>query len=113
MLKRRQIFQDSLKNKADNYNIISSWCRKNGLFVRTNKESFLVDNRILIRPEFIINETIFIDIMVRRKINSDYKEYCRLFSASFGVIIVIPSDSVHKINQIDKAMFNDRFGKIF
>lgn len=109
MSERRNIFIDAKKNQMDYYNLLSNWCRDNGLFVRTNHEVFFINERILMKPEYIINETVFIDLVDERQITEKYLGYCELFSKSYGSIIVIPREKLDGIATTTKRDIESRF----
>jgi hypothetical protein len=109
MSERRKIFIDAKKTQIDYYNLLSNWCGDNGLFVRTNHEVFFINERLLMKPEYIINETVFIDLVDEGQITEKYLGYCELFSKSYGTIIVISRDKLDDIKTITKKDFESRF----
>lgn len=109
MSDRRKIFIDAKKTQIDYYNLLSTWCRDNGLFVRTNHEVFFINERILMKPEYVINETVFIDLVDERQITEKYLGYCELFSKSYGTIIVIPKEKLDDIKTITKKDIESRY----
>ena len=40
-----------------------SWCSKNNLSLKENSEVFFVNERLLMKPEYVINDKIFVDIL--------------------------------------------------
>jgi hypothetical protein len=109
MSERRKVFIDVKNSQLSYYHILSDWCGNNGLFVRSNQEVFFISERVLMKPEFVINETIYIDLVEGRKITEKYKSYCELFSKSYGTIIVIPKEKIEEINSVTKKDFENRF----
>lgn len=98
-----------INHKIQSYNILSEWCGKNGLFVRSNSESFFINERVLMKPEFIINETVYIDLIEKEKITDKYIGYCESFSKSFGTLILIPKDLLKEIKTVSKKDFEERY----
>ncbi len=109
MSDRRKIFIDAKKTQIDYYNLLSTWCGDNGLFVRTNHEVFFINERILMKPEYVINETVFIDLVDGQQITEKYLGYCELFSKSYGTIIVIPKEKLSDIKTITKKDIESRY----
>jgi hypothetical protein len=109
MSERRKIFIDAKKNQIEYYNQLSSWCGDNGLFVKTNHEVFFINERVLMKPEYVINETVFIDLVNKSQMTQKYMGYCELFSKSYGTIIVIPIEELPKIESITKKDIETRF----
>jgi hypothetical protein len=109
MSERRKIFIDAKKTQIDYYNTLSNWCGDNGLFVRTNHEVFFINERVLMKPEYIINETVFIDLVDEGQITDKYLGYCELFSKSYGTIIVISREKLDDVKTITKKDIESRF----
>ena len=109
MSDRRKIFIDAKKTQIDYYNQLSAWCRDNGLFVRTNHEVFFINERVLMKPEYVINETVFIDLVDESQITDKYLGYCELFSKSYGTIIVVAKQKLPEIRSITKKDIESRF----
>jgi hypothetical protein len=112
MNNRKKIF-DPKKTQPNYFTLLSTWCGENRLFVRTNSEVFFINERVLMKPEFIINESVYIDLVEMDQLNSKYDEYCRLFSQSYGTIIVIPKEVLLNINSITKKDVESKFGVKF
>lgn len=85
------------------------WCNQKNIFIKENSEVFFVDEKLLMRPEFIINNKIYIDLVEDNEMNSKYLEFCRLFSSSFGTLIVIPRNTLPSIINITKNDIEERF----
>jgi hypothetical protein len=109
MSERRKVYIDAKKTQIDYYNVLSDWCGDNGLFVRTNHEVFFINERTLMKPEFVINENVYIDLVDTKQITAKYVEYCRMFSSSYGTIIVIPKDIIRGIHTVTKKDIESRF----
>ena len=75
-----------------------------------NTEVFFVNERALVRPEFIINNNIYVDLVRKSDINERYKEICTDFSLSFGVIVVIPIETLPLLTEVTKQMFEQKYG---
>jgi hypothetical protein len=97
------------ENQIEHYPILSKWCAKNGLFVRSNQEAFFINERVIMKPQFIINEAIYVDIINEKKITKKYVEYCKIFSQSFGTIIVIPLNFISEINSVTSQQIEGRY----
>lgn len=100
---------DPKKAPISYYNTLSSWCANNSLFVRSNHEVFFINERVLIRPEFIINERVYVDILDETQITEKYLGYCELFAKSYGTIILIPKNIIDNIKFITKKDLQDKF----
>jgi hypothetical protein len=109
MTEKRKIFIDTKRSQIDYYNLLSNWCGENKLFVRTNHEVFFINERILMKPEYIINETVFIDLVDEHQLTNKYLGYCELFSKSYGTIIVITRESLENIKTVSKKDIESRF----
>ncbi len=106
--KSRKIFDP--KAQTEHFSILNAWCGENRLFVRSNQEVFFINERILMKPEFIINENIYIDIVLAKQIDDKYLKYCELFSQSYGTIIVIPKEIISNITNITKKDLEQAYG---
>lgn len=113
MSERRKIYVDVKKSKIEYYNILSAWCKNNRLFVRTNNEVFFINERVLMTPEYVINENIFIDLVEQNEITTKYLNYCQLFSKSYGTLIIIPKEILGEIHNTSKKDFENRYGVKF
>lgn len=109
MNQKREVFNSGKRQHLDYYNILSNWCTKNGLFVATNNEVFSVDTHILMKPEFVINGFVYVDVIDPKKITQKYLEYCRLFSFSYGTIIIIPKDMMVSMDSVTKKDICEKF----
>ena len=47
----------------DDDKIFMGWCAKNNLHVAANNEIFFINSRILLKPKFIINNKIHVDLI--------------------------------------------------
>jgi hypothetical protein len=92
-----------------NTQYLIDWCRDNDIGLKPNGEVFFVNERALIRPEFVINNEIFIDLINQSEITERYVQICKEFSISFGAIILIPFESLPNINGLTKEMFEQRY----
>ena len=58
-----------------------NWCSTNGLMVKKNQEVFFVNERLLMKPEYIINDSIIRDTVPCDPITKTYyktKDYCKV-----------------------------------
>ena len=92
-----------------NTQYLIDWCRDNGITIKPNSEVFFVNERALIRPEFILKNNIYIDLINQSEITERYMQICKEFSISFGSIILIPFESLLSINEITREMFEERY----
>lgn len=109
MSERRKIFIDAKHNQIEYHNKLSTWCGNNGLFLKTNHEVFFINERVLMKPEYIINENVFIDLVDSSQITEKYMGYCKLFSKSYGTILVIPKEKLFEIESVTKKDLETRF----
>ena len=89
---------------SSNSNYLLNWCNRHRLAIAPNTEVFFVNERALIRPEYIINNKIYIDL-VEGEPSEKYITYCQEFSRSFGTIILISYDTLPEIQNITKEEF--------
>ena len=85
------------------------WCKYQNLSIKPNKEMFFINEKLLLKPKYIINNRIFIDIPDDLEINEKYLEHRKIFSKSFGVIIIIPKSVIENIMDISKIDIQRRF----
>lgn len=91
------------------------WCTTQGLMINENQEVFFVNEKLLMRPAFLINKNVYIDLMDEVEMTEKYLDFCRQFSASYGTLIVIPrnaldDDSIMKVTKHDiESKFNMSF----
>lgn len=93
-----------------NAHYLTDWCSHHGIPIKQNTEVFFVNERALVRPEFIIKNNIFVDLVRKNEIDDRYMEICKDFSLSFGPMIVIPIESLPSLKDISKEMFEQRYG---
>ena len=86
-----------------------NWCLKNNLNVKENTEIFFVNERFLIKPEYIINNKIFVDILKKNDYvetnNSNYK----MFAQGFGTLILIKEEHLWLLSNITRQDLEDRY----
>lgn len=97
------------EEKIKYYNFLSSWCKKNKLFVRTNKEVFFISERVSMKPNFLINENVYIDFLNDDDLTEKYLYNCGLFSKSYGILIIIPKSCYEELNNYTKKDFENKF----
>ena len=68
--KEKNISDNTLNRKLGFLKSFLNWCLKNDLNVKENTEMFFVNERFLIKPEYIINNKVFVDILK----NGEYNE---------------------------------------
>lgn len=97
------------KIKKDDYQIFIDWCTNQRLLVKYNEEVFFVDEKFLIKPEFIVNNRVYIDIINENDITPLYLGFCERFAMSFGAIMVIPENIINEFNDINKKTLETHF----
>ena len=80
------------------------WGYDNNIGVAKNTELFFINTRLSYKPEYIINNKIFVDIVPDAQITEDYISNCINFSKSFAQVIVLP---VSILNDLDKITIED------
>jgi hypothetical protein len=88
---------------------LKNWCVGNQLKLRPNPEVFFVNGRTLIKPEFVINNEVYIDLVNDDELTDNYIEYCKAFSRSFGAMIIIKRTEIHNIHNITKEDIENKF----
>jgi hypothetical protein len=78
------------------------WCETNNLMIYPNSEVFFISENVLMRPEYIINNRTYVDVVEKREITDKYIEYCKLFAKSFGTIVLIPLEEINDIITVNK-----------
>ncbi len=92
-----------------NVQYLIDWCNANHIAIRRNNEVFFVNESTLVRPEYVLKNNIFIDLVNKSEINERYIQICKDFSLSFGSIILMSFESLPNINGITKEMFEQRY----
>lgn len=90
-----------------------SWCTKNNLSVRENSEVFFVNERLLMRPEYIINNNIFVDILKTDEFKEENIAYYQLFAESFGTLVIIKEEHIWELNDITREDLENRYNFSF
>jgi hypothetical protein len=85
-----------------------SWCSKNNLSLKENSEVFFVNERLLMKPEYIINDKIFVDILKTGEFKEENLEFYQIFAESFGTLILIKEDHIWSLDGISKQDLEDR-----
>lgn len=89
------------------------WCGKNGLSLKENSEVFFINERLLVRPEYIINNNIYVDILKRGEYNPDNMVYYHVFSQSFGTLLIIKEEDIWGLTHITKKELEEKHGFSF
>lgn len=79
------------------------WCTHNKITAKLNDESFLINEYTLMKPEFIINNRIYVDLVKQSEITTDYISKCKKFAKSFGTIILFPREMLYDLHLITKS----------
>lgn len=90
-------------------NELHYWCNENGILLKDNEEVFFVDEKLLMRPNYIMNNKIYVNLVDENELTSKYLEFCRLFSVSFGTLIVIPRTILPEITSLAKGDLESKF----
>ena len=85
------------------------WCKYQNLKIVPNKETFFINEKLLLKPKYLINGRIFIEIPDDLEINEKYLEHRKIFSKSFGTIIIIPKSVLESIMDISKIDIQRKF----
>jgi len=88
------------------------WCYNNGLYATQNTEMFFINERASYRPQYIVNNKIFVDIIPDSAFNEKYAENCERFRKSFAPIIIIPVSVIDDLNKITISDINERFNTV-
>lgn len=79
-----------------------TWCNRNHLHLRRNEELFFIDEYLVIKPDFIINSKIYVDIIKSNEITDHYLKGCEIFGKSHGILMIIPLDDIQLLNGYTK-----------
>jgi hypothetical protein len=96
----------SNQNKKINIELNRSflnWCLKNNLSVKENPEIFFVNERFLIKPEYIINGKVFVDILKNGDYNKANVDNYKNFAQGFGTLILIKEEHIWLLDNITKG----------
>jgi hypothetical protein len=96
----------SNQNKKINIELNRSflnWCLKNNLSVKENPEIFFVNERFLIKPEYIINGKVFVDILKNGDYNEANFDNYKIFAQGFGTLILIKEEHIWLLDNITKG----------
>jgi len=92
---------------------LMEWCKYQNLRIKPNDEVFFINERVLVKPEYIINNRIFVDIADEFEVTEKYLQIRKDFSKSYGTIIILPKSVLANIMDISKIdiqiKFNIRF----
>ena len=83
---------------------LMEWCKYQNLRVVKNNEVFFVNERVLIKPRYIINGNIFVETPDEYEITETYLSIRQLFSKTYGTIIIIPN--ILLVNMMDITKFD-------
>lgn len=92
-----------------NVQYLIDWCSVNNIAIKRNSEVFFVNESTLIRPEYVLKNNIFIDLVDKSEINDRYIQICKDFSLSFGIIILMSFDVIPSLTKISKADFEEKY----
>jgi len=85
-----------------------NWCSTNGLMVKKNQEVFFVNERLLMKPEYIINDSVFVDIIPTGQFDGSQLINYQLFANSFGTLIIIKEEDAAHLNTISRRELEKR-----
>lgn len=89
------------------------WCSKNQLSLKENSEVFFVNERLLMKPEYIVNDKVFIDILKTGEFKEENLPYYQVFAESFGTLIIIKEEDIWTLDQISKEDLEKRYSFSF
>lgn len=89
------------------------WCSRNKLFVKENPEVFFVNEHLLMKPEYVINNTIYVDILKTGEFKEENLLYYQAFAESFGTLIIIREEYIWTLDQITKEDLEKRYNFSF
>lgn len=89
------------------------WCSKNQLSLKENSEVFFVNERLLMKPEYIVNDKVFIDILKTGEFKEENLPYYQIFAESFGTLIIIKEEDIWTLDQISKEDLEKRYSFSF
>lgn len=98
------------KNNTSDLQKFFIWCAYNKISVKLNNESFLINEYTVMKPEFIINQKIFVDLLYLSEMTDEYIENCKAFAKSFGHIILFPRESMSDLHLITKHDIKQKYG---
>lgn len=90
-----------------------AWCSKNKLSVKDNPEVFFVNEHLLMRPEYVINNSVYVDILKTGEFNEDNLPFYQIFAESFGTLIIIREEYIWSLDQITKEELEERYNFSF
>ncbi len=90
-----------------------SWCSKNNLALKENSEVFFVNERLLMKPEYVINDKIFVDILKTGEFKEENLEFYQTFAESFGTLILIREEHIWSLDDITKGDLEERYNFSF
>jgi len=89
------------------------WCKYQNLRIRKNDEVFFINEKVLVKPDYVINSKVFVDIADDFEITEKYIQIRQDFSKSYGTLIILPKSILLNIMDISKidiqTKFNIRF----
>lgn len=102
----------SNQNKKINIELNRSflnWCLKNNLNVKQNAEIFFVNERFLIKPEYVINNKVFVDILKNGEYNETNSDNYKNFAQGFGTLILIKEEHIWLLENITRADLEETY----
>ena len=85
-----------------------AWCHSNSLSVRENHEVFFVNERLLMKPEYVINNSTYVDILKAGEFKLENIHYYQDFANSFGNLILIREEYILELDKISKDYFVEK-----
>lgn len=89
------------------------WCSKNNLSVKENPEVFFVNEHLLMKPEYIINNCVYVDILKTGEFKDESLFFYRTFAESFGTLIIIREEHIWTLDQITKEDLEKKYNFSF
>jgi hypothetical protein len=86
-----------------------NWCLKNNLNVKENAEIFFVNERFLIKPEYIINNKVFVDIVKSGDYIETNSTNYKMFAEGFGTLMLIKEEHLWLLSNITKQDLEEKY----
>lgn len=85
--------------------LFEEWCNYEGIKHKRNLDGYVVDmNNNIVRPQFIINDKYFVDIIVSYNRNVHELPYTS-FKCRYGKVMVIPKDAMPEFITLANAEY--------
>ena len=86
---------------------LTDWCSLNNVRININTEVFFVNENTLIKPQFILNNKIYVIIKDINNMSDD--KYYDYVAKTYGSVIIIPNNILPKLNTLTKLDISKHF----